>query len=168
MLRRNCQQSELLGNSEFQALTIWDVLHVMTFGQLSKWYSSLDDRAIRQAIARTYGMDEAILRATLQRLTDVRNKCAHHEQLWDVRIGTRLRPPRTLGGSSEIASAFNSPDQGRLYNALVMTVHLMDMITPKGDWPQRLLEMKEERGFRTIPYEDMGFPENWREHSFWQ
>ena len=68
----------------------------MTFGQLSKWYSSLDDRAIRRAIAKTYGMDESILPATLQRLTDVRNKCAHHEQLWDVRIGTRLKLPKEL------------------------------------------------------------------------
>ncbi len=168
VLRRNCQQSGLLHNSKFQCLTIWDVLRVITFGQLSKWYSSLNDRAIRQAIAKTYGMDEAIFRATLQRLTDVRNRCAHHEQLWDVRIGTRLRPPRTLEGSSETAAAFNSPDQGRIYNALVMIVHLMDVITPNGDWPERLLDMKEERRFRSIPYEGMGFPENWHEQTFWQ
>ena len=168
VLRRNCQQSGLLHNSKFQALTIWDVLRVMTFGQLSKWYSSLEDRAIRQAIAKTYGMDEAILRATLQRLTDLRNRCAHHEQLWDARIGTRLRPPRTLGGSSETPAAFNSPDRGRVYNALVMIVHLMDEITPNGDWPERLLNMKEEQNFRSIPYERMGFPENWRERTFWQ
>ena len=97
-LRRNCKQAGLLRNTDFQTLNIWDVLPAMSFGQLSKWYSNLDDRAIRQAIAHTYGMDEAILRPTLRHLTKIRNICAHHERLWDVRIGTRLRPPRNLTG----------------------------------------------------------------------
>ena len=50
----------------------------------------------------------------------------------------------------------------------MMIVHLMDEITPNGDWPERMLRMKEERNFRSIPYERMGFPENWRERTFWQ
>ena len=50
----------------------------------------------------------------------------------------------------------------------MMIVHLMDEITPNGDWPERLLDLKEEQRFRSIPYERMGFPENWRERTFWQ
>ena len=167
-LRGSCRQAGLLDSNDFQALTIWDVLPTMSFGQLSKWYSNLRDRGIRQAIARTYGMDEAILRPTLRHLTKVRNICAHHGRLWDVRINTRLRPPKRLEGSRETAAAFNNPDRGKVYNALLMTVYLMEVITPNGDWPERLLDFKESGTFKSIPDGDMGFPEEWRDYAIWQ
>ena len=111
----------------------------MSFGQLSKWYSSLDDRAIRQSISQIYGMDERTFLSALRHLTKIRNICAHHERLWDRRISTGLRIPKRLEASVEAASAFSrlDQDQGKIYNSLVMTVHLMEVVTPYGDWTER-------------------------------
>lgn len=169
-LRRTYKQSSHPGSDNFQALTVWDVLPAMSFGQLSKWYSNLADRTIRQAISQTYGMDERTLLSTLRHLTKIRNICAHHERLWDQRISTGLRIPKRLGSSREAADAFNksSQGQGKVYNALVMTVHLMDVVTPNGDWPERFVDLREEEAFNSIPYEDMGFPPEWEEYTIWQ
>ena len=169
-LRRTYRQFSHLGSNNFQALTIWDVLPAMSFGQLSKWYSNLVDRRIRQAISKTYGVDERTLVSTLRHLTKIRNICAHHERLWDRRISTGLRIPKRLRNSRETALAFNTSGQGqgKTYNALVMTVHLMEVVTPNGDWPERFLGLREEEGFKSIPYEDMGFPLNWEEYAIWQ
>ena len=169
-LQRTYNQSGHLGSNNFQALTIWDVLPAMSFGQLSKWYSNLIDRTTRQSISRIYEMDERTFVSTLRHFTKIRNICAHHERLWDRRISTGLRIPNRLWNSKESADAFSRTDQarGRIYNALVMTVHLMEVITPNGDWPERFLNLKEEESFNSIPYEDMGFPSEWREYPIWQ
>ena len=169
-LQRTCRQSGLLRANNFQSLTVWDVLPAMSFGQLSKWYSTLVDRTIRQSISQTYGMDERTLVSTLRHLTKFRNICAHHERIWNRRISTGLRIPKRIGTSIETANAFNRSDhdQGKLYNALVMTVHLMEVVTPNGDWTERFLALGEEKYFNSIPYQDMGFPSEWQEYAIWQ
>ena len=169
-LRRTCRQSGLLGSNSFQSLTVWDVLPAMSFGQLSKWYSSLVDRRIRQLISQIYETDERTLVSTLRHLTKFRNVCAHHERTWNRRINSGLRIPKRMGKSRETANAFNRSEQGqgKLYNALVITVHLMDVVTPNGDWTERFLDLGKERYFNDIPYQDMGFPPEWKEYAIWQ
>ena len=48
-----------------------------------------------------------------------------------------------------------------------MTVHLMEVVTPYGDWTERFLNLSEEEAFNSIPYQDMGFPSEWREYAIW-
>ena len=91
-LESTYKQTGRLGSSVFQNLTLCEVLPVMSFGQLSKWYSSLANRGLRQSIAQIYGMDEAIMGPTLRHLTKVRNICAHHEKLWDITLSTKPKP----------------------------------------------------------------------------
>ena len=147
---------------------IWDMIHAMSFGQLSKWYSSLGDRKIRQSISQSYGMDESVLRSALRHLTRVRNICAHHERLWDLNLTTRLRIPNTLGSDPETAKAFNKQAPVKIYNAIVMTTHLMEVITPNGDWPERFLGLKDADSYKLVLEAGMGFPENWETHTIWQ
>ena len=167
-LQRSYDQITNHKGANFLTQPIWDVIQAMSFGQLSKWYSTLDDRAMRQSISRSYGMDESILRPALRHLTRVRNICAHHERLWDLNLTTRLRIPNTLGSDPETAKAFNKQAPLKVYNAIVMTTHLMEVITPNGDWPERFLELKGADSYRFVPEADMGFPENWEDHVIWQ
>ena len=166
-LRRSYEQITNQKGSNFNSQTIWDVIHVMSFGQLSKWHSNLRDRAIRQAISQTYGLDQSVLTSALQHLTAVRNICAHHERLWNVTLNTGLRIPTRLTVRPENAGAFKHQDRHKVYNAIVMTTHLMEVITPNGDWPKRLLTIKEERQ-SNVPEAQMGFPSNWKTLDLWQ
>ena len=167
-LERNYRQIANQRVTDFQKLPIWDVIHTMSFGQLSKWYSSLGDRTIRQSISQSYGMDESILPSALRHLTRVRNICAHHERLWDRHLTTGLRIPNTLGSDPETAKAFNRQVTNKVYNAIVMTTHLMEVITPNGDWTERFLELKNADSYRIVSEDDMGFPANWADHAIWQ
>ena len=145
--------------------TMWDLMPAMSFGQLSKWYSSLRKRAIRQAIARSYGIGEGILQPAIQHFSKVRNICAHHDRLWDLTISSGFKTPRNLG---ETAAAFNPAAPHKIYNTLVMTAYLMGIITPNGDWPKRFLDFKTADAYRQIPDADMGFPDNWRDFALWR
>ena len=52
-LQRSYEQITNLKGPNFNSQTIWDVIHVMSLGQLSKWCSNLRDSQIRQAISQT-------------------------------------------------------------------------------------------------------------------
>ena len=147
--------------------TIWELMPAMSFGQLSKWYSSLRNRAIGEAIARNYGVDEFILQPALHHLSKVRNICAHHERLWDLTISGGFRVPRNLGGSADTAAAFNDEASGKIYNTLVMTAYLMGIITPNGNWTERFLDFKAADAYQHIPDADMGFPDDWSDFDLW-
>ena len=142
---------------------LWAVVEVMSLGQLSKWVSNLRHSRDRQAIARVYGVDEAILTSFLHHLTIVRNICAHHGRLWNRRLGFRFRLPRrppVLAGSLHPASA------GRLYNTLTMLEYFMTIISPGHHWRERLLALLERN-----PQADpsaMGFPPDWRARPVWR
>lgn len=165
-LERDYNRVRKQGRIRFQSASIWDIAPTMSFGILSKWYSSLADRSGRQSISRNYGVDEATLKSILRHLTPVRNACAHHEPIWDENIRTGLRIPRRLGGSGEIAAAFNKSADRKVYNALVIIIYLIDIITPNGDWPERLLALLAENS--SVNYPSMGFPLGWREFTIWQ
>ncbi len=62
---------------------VWMVAEMMSFGQLSRWYALLDDRALRNAIAKPLGLHEAVLVPLLKHLSTIRNSCAHHARLWN-------------------------------------------------------------------------------------
>ena len=48
-----------------------------------------------------------------------------------------------------------------------MTVYLIEIVTPNGDWLERFIGLREG-SFSSIPYEDMGFPPEWEEFAMWQ
>ena len=62
---------------------VWMVAEMISFGQLSRWYSGLADRSLRNAIARPLGLPEAVLVPFVRHITDIRNICAHHGRLWN-------------------------------------------------------------------------------------
>ena len=47
---------------------VWMVAEMMSFGQLSRWYSLLGDRALRSAIARPFDVTETVLVPLLKHL----------------------------------------------------------------------------------------------------
>ncbi|MBB3955292.1 Abi family protein [Novosphingobium sediminicola] len=62
---------------------VWMVAEMMSFGQLSKWYSNLGERALRNRIAQPLGLPETVLVPLVRHVTDIRNICAHHGRLWN-------------------------------------------------------------------------------------
>jgi abortive infection bacteriophage resistance protein len=147
---------------------IWAVVELMTMGQLSKWFSNIDARRDRQAISRVYGLDEKIMTSFCEHLSLVRNHAAHHARLWNRDFTKTPMLPRK-GPADLTNSLFVLPDTDRrlrkLYNTLVMTVHLMDVINPGHHWKQRLKDLIANHNIDTSK---MGFPTDWKNKPIWQ
>ncbi|BFM05833.1 Abi family protein [Halioxenophilus aromaticivorans] len=146
---------------------IWAVVELMTMGQLSKWFSNINARSDRQAISRVYGVDEKIMTSYCEHLSLVRNHAAHHARLWNRDFTKTMMLPRR-GPTDLTASLQVLPDTDRrlrkLYNTLVMTGYLMDVINPGHHWKQRLKDLIDSHN---IDVNKMGFPADWKTKPIW-
>ncbi len=142
---------------------IWAVCEVMSFGTLSKSYSSIQSISLRSDIAKKYALDERVLESFLRHLNYIRNLCAHHGRLWNRRSTTGFQFPRTK--PSSLARAFNYSEPKKLYNTCVMLIHLLEIINPGSSWKQEFIDLKTEHN---IDVTKMGFPNGWQSLGIWQ
>lgn len=147
---------------------IWAVVELMTMGHLSKWFSNIKARNDRQAISRIYGLDEKILTSFCHHLTPIRNYCAHHARLWNRDFTVLMTLPNN--GRTELINSLNIPAANqqpnrKIYNTLVMLVHLMDVINPSHHWKLRLIDLIDRH---QVDVSRMGFPSDWKNRDIWK
>lgn len=145
---------------------VWMVAEMMSFGQLSRWYSLLADPDLRTTIAAPFGLREELFVSIVKHLVDVRNICAHHGRLWNrgFRSPPRLpHRPRDLGASLDTGRAGHAA--GTLYNSLVLIIYLVQQVAPSSTWRRDLVAVLATR----LPEERaaMGFPPDWEARPLW-
>lgn len=146
---------------------IWAVVELMTMGQLSKWFSNINERQDRKAICQVYNINETIMTSFCEHLSLVRNKAAHHARLWNRVFPKQMKLP-TVGPSDLINSILRLPHNDRslkkLYNTLTITLYLMDIIAPDHQWKMRLKDLINTHAIDTTK---MGFPADWETRPLW-
>ena len=143
---------------------VWVVCEIMTFGQLSNWYSNLSRKSDRNAVAHFFNLAEVNLTSFIHHLSVVRNHCAHHSRLWNREFSIAWLLPTHR--PSELIPSFNRTTGRRLYNTLVMLAYMMDVINPGHHWKERLGELFARHP--NVPERSMGFPEDWRDLPVWR
>ncbi|MCE7798139.1 Abi family protein [Sphingobium sufflavum] len=145
---------------------VWMVAEMMSFGQLSRWYSSLDDRALRNAIAKPLGLPEVVLVPLLKHLSTVRNSCAHHARLWNRGFLIRMKLPQKPAALAATLDSNLGAGPARLYNSLVLSGYLLQQIDVSNNWVSDLAAL-----LATHPTGDlaaMGFPRDWQTRPMWK
>lgn len=144
---------------------VWMVAEMMSFGQLSRWYSNLGDRALRNRIARMLGLPETVLVPLVRHVTDIRNICAHHGRLWNRRF---LIPPRLAQKPGRLRDTLDqaaTQAPAKLYNGVCLIAHVVGTVAPNSTW-----RIDFAAHIDTHPEGDlaaMGFPNDWRGRPMW-
>ena len=131
---------------------------MISLGQLSKWYELLKFRKDRNVIAHIYGIDEKVLSPFLHHLTVIRNTCAHHSRLWNREFTVTMKIPTK---PVNLHQHFNRLADRKIYNTLVMTQHLLNVICPDHHWTQHINQLINK--YPHINCSAMGFPEKCRQ-----
>lgn len=61
---------------------VWVAFELLSFGTLSKMLEYLGDRSPRDAVANSFSEQKSTFPSTIHSLAVLRNRCAHHGQLW--------------------------------------------------------------------------------------
>lgn len=144
----------------------WLMVEMLTIGQLDHLVRNLNRRADKTAIARTVGLNAALMESWLRTYVRVRNICAHHGRLWNVGLGVYPALP----SSAAIAwladgSAITERRAKQLYPVLVSLQSVLDTISPHSSWAQRLSDLLAEHPH--LPLRGIGMPDDWRLDAFW-
>jgi len=140
---------------------VWASCEVMSMGLLSRWYSNLNPEGTRAAIAKSYKVSEQILESWLHHLSTLRNICAHHSRLWNREF--TVTPTIPDPAPRNLICQFVVPSR-KIYNSLVIILHLIDSIAPNHHWRKRLVALVDSH---TIDSSRMGFPEGWKSFPIW-
>ncbi|WP_024460412.1 Abi family protein [Marinimicrobium sp. LS-A18] len=140
---------------------VWAVSEIMSFGMLSRWITQMvpSDRAV---VARTYNLDQRVLKGFVRHLTYIRNLCAHHSRVWNRRLTVTMPLPKSKPPG--LNRNMTTQSTRNIYNSLVMLVYLMSIISPGSQWKNRLLELLE---VYRVDTQKMGFPVDWRALPVW-
>lgn len=143
---------------------IWAVCEVMSFGLLSRFYENLKFHRDKKQIANTYGLSIDNLKSLLEHCAYIRNLCAHHSRLWNRRFTITVQLPQN--SPAYVIPNLNPAEDRRIYNTLVLLIHMVKIIEPNATWPKRLLyHLKTlKTGFHPL----MGFPSDWQSRPIWQ
>jgi abortive infection bacteriophage resistance protein len=145
---------------------VWMVAEMMSFGQLSRWYSNIEDRSLRNRIAEPLGLPETVLVPLVRHITHIRNICAHHGRLWNR--GFRL-PPKLAEKPDDLSQSLDhrANQAGlRLYNGLTMVAHVVRTVAPQSSWGIDLRNHLTTHPEQTLS--DMGFPDDWEQRPLWK
>lgn len=142
---------------------LWALVEIMTFGQLSHWFGMLKRRSDKNDVAHAYDMDEKNFVSILHHLTVVRNKCAHHSRLWNCEFTVIPKLPRDR--PAIVAKSLNRDRERKIYNTLIIIIHLLNTISPGHHWKNSLLGLADNH---RIDMSKMGFPGNFKSLPIWQ
>ena len=140
----------------------WMAAELMSLGQLSKWIADLKRRGDRQAIAKSFGLDERFLTSFCHHLAHVRNICAHHGRLWNREFTITIPYPKR---PVELAQVIQGAEQRRLHNTLAILNYLLGIVAPEMPWRRHIVQLMS--GCPLVDPVRMGFPENWRTRAPW-
>ncbi len=97
--RRVAEKYNLYGD-----VPIWCAVEIMSMGTLSKLYRNTKSKAIKNAVAKRYGVDFTTFSSWLRSLTDARNRCAHFGRFLGIPLSSR--PKKMEGVTLDNGNAF--------------------------------------------------------------
>ncbi|WP_299038939.1 Abi family protein [uncultured Pseudokineococcus sp.] len=145
----------------------WLMVETLTIGQLSSVYRNIKRSSDRTAIARSIGLPARLLESWMPTYVRVRNICAHHGRLWNVGLGVYPAIPNSRAVPwLEGEDALPSRSTRRLYPVLVSLQAVLDSVSPRSSWAQRLHALLHPRPPMNLA--GMGVPEHWADDGFWR
>ena len=155
---------------------IWMAVELLSFKEVSTLLANLRNTKDTQRIEQHFGWKMPVLRSWFRSLSDLRNMCAHHSRVWNREFGSRPEMPKKVQTqwpiiAHTLPSPFqNSPEQTispqrRLYMFVVVIQSLLNVVSPKSRWAERLIDLLDR--YPNVSRWHMGFPEDWQSDPFW-
>jgi abortive infection bacteriophage resistance protein len=156
-------------NKYGEPFPIWMAIELWDFGLLSTFYQGMTFKD-KMLIAEKYSIPRCdLMESWLRCLNHARNIAAHHSRLWNKNLVDRPKFPK-IGEIEAFNSLFgNTQVISRVYGVLCILAHFMKHICPRSSWATRLYQLiRSFPEIDSIIIYDMGFPDNWEKHVFWE
>lgn len=139
-------------------LPIWMVVEIISFGTLSKLYTSLCPE-IEKEILNGIGLPSFVFKNWLHVFSYVRNLSAHHSRLWNRQFVIKAKIPKH---KKEFVGIIND----KYYSFAVMTHYILRSIHDTFDMKAELTNLIVK--YPHIDLSQMGFVDDWESREVWR
>lgn len=140
---------------------VWSVAEILTIGELYHWIINLHDGVLDE-IAKTYGFSSReVFISGLERLSIIRNVCAHHNRLWNrIIVKKQLKQVKQKNALSEALSQDKGSSK-TFYGTFCYLIYILSQIDIK-IVNEGITQFNNLTSKYQINLELMGFPKNWQ------
>ena len=118
---------------------------------------------MKKGIANEVGVPAEVYESWLLMLNTVRNICAHHDRLWNRRLGNRAKIPR--GHRYPDWHRPHEVNNSTTFTLLTILGYLLERIAPHTSWHGRAIQLLWGRNDEDL--RRMGFEEGWETCPMW-
>lgn len=143
---------------------VWSIAEILTIGELYYWITNLHD-GVLDNIAKNYGFSSReVFISGLERLSIIRNVCAHHNRLWNrVIVKKQLKQVKQKNHLSDALSQDKDSNK-TFYGTFCYIVHILKQINQLSA-NDAIIKFKNLISTYRINLNLMGFPDNWQEQT---
>lgn len=140
----------------------WTLVNIMDFGMMLTLFKGSPD-AVKRGISSDLGVRAEVFESWLLTLNTVRNACAHHDRLWNKRLGNRTKIPR--GHRYPEWHRPHEVNNSTTFTLLTILGYLLERIAPNTSWHGKVVHLLQNRSEEDL--RRMGFREGWETCPMW-
>lgn len=140
----------------------WTLVNIMDFGMMLTLFRGSPD-VTKNSIARKLDVPADVLESWLLTLNTIRNVCAHHDRLWNRRLGNRLKIPR--GRKYPEWHRPYEVSNSTTFGLLTVLSFLLESVAPETSWHGKLVRLLRSRKEEDL--KRMGFDQGWDMCPLW-
>lgn len=140
----------------------WMLVNIMDFGMMLTLFRGSSNE-VKGGIANEIGVPYLVLESWLITLNTVRNICAHHDRLWNRRLGNKTKIPR-----GRKYPEWHHPyevNNSSTFTLLTILGYILERIAPDSSWHTKMLQLINTRTPEDLQL--MGFNEGWKTCPIW-
>ncbi len=147
----------------------WKSFETLSFNTLFSIFKNLKDKKEQILIAKHFGLHHEVLKSWIDTIIYVRNICAHHSRLWNIKL--TISPVWLKSPHSEWINTWDNKGQPtndkelKMYSAICVTTYLLDHVNPYHKFRKRLIDLLKK--YPEIDIAHMGFTETWKTEPLW-
>lgn len=137
----------------------WMMMECLSFGKCTSLFRNLSKLEDKRIVCNVFGYHPRVIESSLEPLRYTRNLCAHHSRLWNRWF---VYAPKHLNAFGSLDSKPNS-----FHIQAFLIDKLNEAISPGTQWKSRLFDLFEKYS-EYVPFQMMGFQDDWRSDYFWK
>lgn len=141
----------------------WILVNIMDFGMMLTLFRAAPE-GVKKGIAKDLMVPVEVLDSWLLTINTARNICAHHDRLWNRRLGNRVKIPR-----KPRYPEWHTPykvNNSSTFTLLTILSFLLESIAPSTSWHECTIELLSTRSEDEL--KRMGFSVGWQFCPIWK
>jgi len=150
----------------------WKSFELLTFNYLLSILKNVENYKDLIPISKSLGLNHKLLISWVESFVYVRNICAHHGRLWNIKLTispTWIKSPRKPWidrWENEEKNEGTADKELKIYAIICSLIYCLKSVNPYNQYGKEIIELLKK--YPEVDIKHMGFTENWKSQPLWQ